>query len=126
MQILTPLSELDNLMGGAIKERVSVALAEVSVNIFDLNTKPDAVRKVTIELIIKPTKSRREATVTAKISSKLAALTDLETVAQIGVDDATGEFVMVEASDIPAGQMDFDGNAHEDKVARFPAAVPNN
>lgn len=119
---VTPLQELDKFMGGALQERVGRAIGEITANIFDINTKPDAVRKVSIQLIIKPSKSRREAAVTTKVSSTLAPMNDLETTANIGVDEKTGELVMVEQSDIADGQVNLlTGETHENKVARFPA-----
>lgn len=120
-QQITPLQELDKFMGGALQERVTMAITSVTENIFDINTKPDATRKVTIELTIKPSKSRREAAVTTKVQTKLAPMVDLETVAQIGMDDETGALVMVEQSGILDGQMKLDGETHENKIARFPS-----
>lgn len=120
---VTPLQELDKFMGGALQERVALAISDITGNIFDINTKPDAVRKVTIELTIKPSKSRREAAVTTKVTAKLAPLNELETVAQIGMDENTGELIMVEQSDIPDGQINIDGETHENKIARFPSAI---
>lgn len=115
----TPLNELDKFMGGALQERVAVAISEVAKNIFDLNTKADATRKVTIELVIKPTKSRREAAVLTKVKTSLAPMNDLETVTQIGIDES-GEMVMVEQSAIADGQVNIEGEVYEKKVARFP------
>lgn len=120
---LTPLQELDKFMGGALQERVARAISEVTGNIYDLNTKADATRKVTITLTIKPTKSRREAAISTQVVAKLAPLQDLETVAQIGVDDVSGELIMVEQTEIANGQINIDGEIHEDNIARFPAAA---
>lgn len=120
---VTPLKELDKFMGGALQERVVLAIFDIIGNIFDINIELDVVRKVIIELTIKPSKSRREAAVTTKVTAKLAPLKELETVAQIGMDESTGELVMVEQSDIPDGQINIDGETHENKIARFPSAV---
>lgn len=117
---LTPMQELDKFMGGALVERVAVAYSKVAENIFDRNTKPDAKREITIKVSIKPTKSRNEAEVKTSVVTKLAPMEEMETTAQIGVDDQTGELVIVEKTDISPGQIDINGNIHEDKVARFP------
>ena len=118
MSKLTPLNELDKFMNGALQERVAREFSNVIANIYDMNTKPDSQREVTIKLVIKPNKSRKAADVIAKITSKLAPLTDLETAAEIGTD-ADGVLVMVEQTGIPDGQMNMDGETHQNNVARF-------
>lgn len=121
MKNLTPLNELDRLAGGALQERVARAISDVSENIFDLNTQPDATRKVKVELIVKPSKSRKEAAVTIKVTAQLAPLSDLETMASIGLD-SDGSLVMVEQRQdgIIDGQIDMDGATHHDSVVQFP------
>lgn len=117
---ITPLQELDKFMGGALQERVAMAISEITSNIFDLNTKPDAAREVNIKMTIKPTKTRRDAVVTTKVTTKLAPLSDLETSAQIGIDADTGELIMVEQMDVLPGQINLNGETHEENIARFP------
>jgi len=117
------LQELDKFMGGALQERFSRAISEVAANIFDPNAKPEAARKITVQLIIKPSKSRREASVMTKVAVALAPMNELETTVNIGIDEETGELVMMEQSDIVNGQINlFTGETHENKVAKFPTA----
>lgn len=120
---LTPMQELDKFMGGALMERVAVAYSQVAANIFDRNTKADAKREITIKVSIKPTKTRAEADVSTSVVTKLAPMAEMETMAQIGVDDQTGELVIVEKTDITPGQIDMQGEVHESNVARFPGVA---
>lgn len=62
---------LENLNGGAAIELFELEFQRALDNIVDINTSPDAVRKVVIEVKIKPDKSRRTATSEVKVYSKL-------------------------------------------------------
>jgi hypothetical protein len=63
---------LDTFQHGAVLDLFDDEMKAVIANIADINTDPAAVRKVTIELSIKPDKTRRNAEVTLKVTSKLA------------------------------------------------------
>lgn len=120
----TPLSELDKLMSGAVAERVAVAASEITQNILDPNTKPDAERCITIKLKVKPTKNRGNATVVTEVTTKLMPKMPLETYVAIGVDE-NGEMVMVEQTNVLPGQIDMEGEVAMPNVAKFPIAKNN-
>lgn len=50
---------LDSLGGGALIERVNLAMDQIARNIMDPNTDPEKARKITITLTFKTDKSRR-------------------------------------------------------------------
>lgn len=119
----TPLNELDKFMGGALQERVACAIGKIVANIYDPNTDASKPRKLKIELIIKPNKSRKSADIITMVSESLQPLKQLETTADIGIDKETGELVMTEQSDVAPGQMNLiDDKEHAANVARFPTA----
>lgn len=59
---------LDTLQGGAARELFEIELQKVLRNIADPNTKPDAVRKLTLEVTIKPNEKRSMLYVAVKAS----------------------------------------------------------
>lgn len=65
---------LDTLQHGAVVDLFDEELAKVLDNIADENTKPDDVRKITIELSIKPDKTRSTAETSLKVTSKIAGI----------------------------------------------------
>lgn len=62
---------LATLAGGAAMELFDNELAKVVENILDLNTEPDQVRKVVLEVRLKPDGSRKNAAVYVQVSSKI-------------------------------------------------------
>jgi len=65
---------LETLQHGAVIDLFDSELERVLENIADENTKPDQVRKITIELTIKPDKTRRTAETQLKVHSKIAGI----------------------------------------------------
>lgn len=61
---------LSNLCGGAIEEVFQREFAAVLANIADINTDPEAKRKITLEFSIKPFEDRSGAQVTFACKSK--------------------------------------------------------
>ena len=121
MQKMISLSDFDQFMDGAIKERLTRAIGDVAQNILDLNTDPEKVRKVTITMSIKPTKNRRSAVIKTQVATKLAALSEMESDVAIGVDE-NGEMVIVQQTDMLPGQIDMDGNEQpQPNVITIPA-----
>lgn len=92
---------LDTLQGGAARELFEIELQKVLRNIADPNTKPDAVRKLTLEVTIKPNEKRSMLYVAVKASSKLVAMRPSESMAVLD-EDGNGNFV---ATELIAGQM---------------------
>lgn len=65
---------LETIGGGVAGEMFSRELARVLKDIDDPNTKPDAVRTITLEFAIKPTENRDAAQLAVKCKSKVAGL----------------------------------------------------
>jgi hypothetical protein len=61
---------LSNLCGGAIEEVFQKEFAAVLANIADVNTNPEAKRKITLEFTIAPFEDRSGAQVTFACKSK--------------------------------------------------------
>jgi hypothetical protein len=66
--------DLSTMKGGQIIDMFNEELKKVLANIADANVKPDESRKITIELSIKPDKSRRTAQTKIDVHSKLASV----------------------------------------------------
>jgi hypothetical protein len=62
---------LSNLCSGAVEEVFQREFAQVIENIGDVNTDPEAKRKVNLEFTIKPFKDRSGAQVTFSCKSKI-------------------------------------------------------
>jgi hypothetical protein len=65
---------LDTLQHGAVVDLFDSELERVLANIADENTKPNEARKITIELTIKPDKTRRTAETILKVHSRIAGI----------------------------------------------------
>ena len=61
---------LSNLCGGAIEEVFQKEFASVLANIADVNTDPEAKRKITLEFTVSPFEDRSGAQVTFSCKSK--------------------------------------------------------
>lgn len=62
---------IDQLAGGGLTERINRELAKVAENVLDPNTKPDAVRTLTITLKIKPDEARQVGSAEFQVKSTL-------------------------------------------------------
>jgi hypothetical protein len=79
---------LDNVCGGALRERFEHALQQVLENIADPNTPADAVRAITIQIAFKPPKDSRErAAVKLQVTAKLAPRSPVADVTYLGRKD---------------------------------------
>jgi hypothetical protein len=76
---------LANLQAGAVIERFDNELANLYQNIADPNCPAITVRKVLLEVSIKPTRDREMGTLTCKVTSKLAGVEPTES--RIDIDD---------------------------------------
>ena len=85
----------DNIAGGELAEKFSMALAQIGRNILDPNMDPEAARGMTISLKFKPSKSGA-IKVDYGIQTKLAGLAKSETMFLIGQDARTGRIEMSE------------------------------
>ena len=62
---------LESLNSGAVLDLFGAEWDRMLENIQDPNTKPDGVRKVKIEVTVKPDKDRNHATTKVQVTSKL-------------------------------------------------------
>lgn len=69
---------LSNLCGGAIEEVFQKEWAAVLANIADVNTNPEAKRKLTLEFTIKPFEDRSGAQVTFSCKSKTVPVEEVK------------------------------------------------
>lgn len=65
---------LESLNMGAARDLFEAAWNRLLDNIGDENTKPDAVRSISITVKVKPNKNRENASTTVAVSEKLAPL----------------------------------------------------
>lgn len=91
MSELTPKVSLANLARGGLEERFQAAFLELLANIADPNTDAKAARKVVITLVFKPAESREEAAMTAKVETRLQALSPVGSTVFLGWDARTGQ-----------------------------------
>lgn len=91
----------DNIAGGELAEKFTMALAQIGRNILDPNMDPAAARGMTINLKFKPG-SRGTIDIEFEVKTKLAGFQKSETVFLVGQDLNTGRFEMSEyGSDRP-------------------------
>lgn len=91
----------DNIAGGELAEKFTMALAQIGRNILDPNMDPAAARGMTINLKFKPG-SRGTIDIEFEVKTKLAGFQKSETVFMVGQDLNTGRIEMSEyGSDRP-------------------------
>lgn len=83
---------LATLKGGAALELFDEEFRKVIENITDINTKPDAVREVTLKVKIKPSDDRALGSVEIIVASKLAPFRPTSTTVYIGRGGQATEF----------------------------------
>jgi hypothetical protein len=103
---------LETLNQGAVLELFGVEWQKLLDNVNDPNTKPDAVRKVKIEIAVKPQKDRKNALCSVSATTNLAAIVPHEASIVIGVEDGK-----VTAFAFDPKQLEFDEDA--DNVRQF-------
>ena len=94
---------------GAILERVNYEMGKVIDNILDLNTKPDAKRKLTISLELTPSADRKTITVKTTAKSTLVATDPVTTGLFITSNPSDGQMLVAEMVPQIPGQFDFGG-----------------
>lgn len=91
----------DNIAGGELAEKFTMALAQIGRNILDPNMDPEAARGMTININFKP-KSSGVIDIKFDVKTKLAGFQKSETVFLIGQDAKSGRIEMSEyGSDRP-------------------------
>lgn len=64
--------DINALSGGALAEKVNIELRKIAENVLDPNTKPDAVRTLTVTIKIKPNETRQIGAADIQVKSSLA------------------------------------------------------
>ena len=77
---------LENLGNGAAAEMFQAELNNVIFNIMDPNTKPDALRSVTLKMKVKPSKERTMCSVEIACESRLAPSLPFESTLFVGIE----------------------------------------
>ena len=107
------------MAAGAIEEKVDYEVSRVIDNILDLNTKPDAKRKVTITLEFLPDAERKHITIAATAKSTLVPTAAVAT-SVIITNDGNGEMVVVELTPQIPGQLNLSGGEQaQPKILRL-------
>jgi hypothetical protein len=105
--------DLSTMKGGEIIDMFNEELKKVLANIADENVKPDESRKITIELSIKPDKTRRTAQTKIDVHSKLASVKPSEGLLFFD-ENENGEMAAYEDD---YKQQEFDGISEESEHA---------
>lgn len=98
------------MAAGAIEEKVDYEVTRVIDNIMDLNTKPDAKRKIIITLEFSPDSERKHITLAASAKSTLVPTAPVSTSMMITAD-GNGEMVVAELTPQIPGQINMNGGA---------------
>ncbi len=96
------------MAAGAIEEKVDYEVSRVIDNILDLNTKPDAKRKITITLVFQPDAERKHIAIQAEAKSTLVPTAAVSTSMMI-TSDGNGEMVVAEMVPQIPGQLNMSG-----------------
>lgn len=97
---------------GAIGERLDYELSKVVENISDLNTKADAVRKITLTLSLKPDSERQNIKMSTQVKSTLTPTNNIESALFLTESDE-GKALVEMLPQVP-GQMALDGSEQEE------------
>lgn len=107
------------MASGAIEEKVDYEVSKVIDNILDLNTQPDAKRKIVITLEFKPDAERKHISIAASAKSTLAPTAAVNTAMMI-TSDGNGEMVVAEMVPHIPGQFDiFGGEQAQPKILKL-------
>ena len=97
---------------GAIGERLDYELSKVVDNIADLNTKADAVRKITLTLSLKPDSERQNIKMSTQVKSTLTPTNNIESALYLTESDE-GKALVEMLPQVP-GQMAMDGSEQDE------------
>ena len=100
---------------GAIGERLDYELSKVVDNIADLNTKADAVRKITLTLSLKPDSERQNIKMSTQVKSTLTPTNNIESALYLTESDE-GKALVEMLPQVP-GQMALDGSEQDEPKA---------
>ena len=107
------------MAAGAIEEKVDYEVSRVIDNILDLNTKPDAKRKITITLEFQPDSERKHIAIAATAKSTLVPTAAVSTSMMITAN-GNGEMVVAEMVPQIPGQLNMSGGEQpQPKILRL-------
>lgn len=110
------------MAAGAIEEKVDYEVSRVIDNILDLNTKPDAKRKITITLVFQPDAERKHIAIQAEAKSTLVPTAAVAT-SMVITADGNGEMVVAEMVPQIPGQLNMSGaEQKQPKILKFVAS----
>lgn len=101
------------MSGGALIERVDLAMSSIIENILDPNTKATEKRSITVKIEFQPDENRETAIPKATVTTKLAATNSISTMVHI-TSDGNGELAIYEATPQIPGQRRLDGSEQEE------------
>lgn len=114
---------LDNLCGGALLERFTLAMTQIGRNIMDPNTNPEKARTLTIKMTFKADKNRKNMKMQVQTNISLASPEADETLLLIGQDLRTGRIEMSEYGD-DSQRIQMAAESIPVKAEVIPAAPP--
>lgn len=97
---------------GAIQERLDYELGKVIDNIADLNTKAEAVRKLTLTLSLKPDSERKSIKMSTQVKPTLVPTNNIESALYLTESDE-GKALVEMLPQVP-GQMALDGSEQDE------------
>jgi hypothetical protein len=115
--------DLSGIGEGALSERFNLELQRVLENIYDPNTDPKKVRKITIEVSFAADDNRDVVGTSIKTKTSLVPSRSIDTKILMGMD-STGKILGAELKSGVKGQMmiDVDGDVATDIGDKVPAA----
>lgn len=114
---------LETLAGGTFAEKLTEALAQVTENIQNPNTKATKKRQINVALKFAPNKTRKLVSVQIAITTKLAATEAIDTQMIMEVNARTGQLEITEYDGQIRGQMSFPDIIQTEEKAEL---APNN
>jgi hypothetical protein len=110
---------LETLNSGAIIDLFDVEWRKLLNNMQDPNTKPDAVRKVKIEIAVKPSKDRQNASTSVSVKASLSDVVPHVASIVIGVKNGEAQAYAFDPKQI---SLDFDEEESEidGDIVNFP------
>ena len=102
-------TSLIDMANGGFKEVIDYEVNKVMDNIWDVNTKATAKRKVTVTMEFIPDDSRANIRVATTVKTALATVNPVTTTLYIAGEDRTGELRVVEMTLQVPGQVDING-----------------
>ena len=117
------ITNLDQLMNGALTERFNSEIKKVWKNVLDPNTDPKAKRKLTMTITLKPNANRDAADMEADVTVKLAPPVAIQQTVYVHQNDDGSIHAMENNGQLP-GQVDMYGHVNEPGQAVFNAPDP--